>query len=489
MKEKLKYLTDILGATDIEIAKRAGLPKETMSRLRSGSRVLKKNSKQIAKLVEGIFAYAEDQSLLDRLRGAIDCSAVDETGIKTALLEWFFDEEAVLKQEIDKLPKKRKTRLKKDVDLLEPKNAEQDMASFGNRLKVLMQLAEISNAQLAEQTGTGEKYISRLRGSVEPPKTDVGMTREITACLMKRIVELGRLEALSDFMGIPVERLAAADGEAFVWNYLCWRGDYSSREAIRAFLEQIRGISHLTGLKLPEAETVLTEAECAREKSVSEQVAYYQGESGLQQAVLRFLADNGKEDQPELWLYSDQSMDWLRGEYALKWFVLMRECLKKGARIRIVHNIARELPEMLNAIGFWMPLYLSGQVEAYYCRKHPGERFSNTLFLGKNACIRGTGYIRDEAGCVYDYHTDKERLAFDQRTFEKLLQDSEPLLSIQHCPTHMSGQYQICNLNDIEICVGRKSVVINKLSEPFRSFVFFHELMIRAFKEYVGEWE
>ncbi len=85
MKEKLKYLTDILGATDIEIAKRADLPKETMSRLRSGSRVLKKNSGQIAKLVEGIYAFAADRHLLARLRGAIDCSAVDENGIKAAL--------------------------------------------------------------------------------------------------------------------------------------------------------------------------------------------------------------------------------------------------------------------------------------------------------------------------------------------------------------------------------------------------------------------
>lgn len=488
MKEKIKYLTDILGATDIEIANRAELPKETVSRLRSGSRVLKKNSKQIAKLVNGIYIYAADKGLIERLRRATDCSAVDEAGIKAGLLDWFFDDEAVFDLGLDKLPKKRKSKIQKSADTPLQNNTGKDMAVFGERLKALMQLAEVSNTQVAEQTGVEEKYISRLRGNTESPRIDVGVTREITACLMNRICELGKLNALSELIGIPMERLDSSDGIAFVWDYLCWRGDFSDREAIQVFLDQIRRISHNTELRLPEPEAILAEIS-ERETAMAEPISSYYGETGLQQAVLRFLADNIKGDKPELWLYSDQSMAWMQGEFAVKWFVLMRECLKKGARIRIVHNIARELPEMMSAINFWMPLYLSGQVEAYYCKKSPGERFANTLFLGKDACVRGICYFGDETACVYDYHTDTKRVEADRRLYEKLLQDSELLLSFHNCPTYMSGQYQICNLGDIEVCVGKKSVVINKLSEPFTSFVFFHELMIRAFKEYVGEWE
>ena len=62
MDEKLKFLIEILGATYTDIARRADLSKETVSRIKNGSRVLKKNSKQLARLIDGIYLYAADKA-------------------------------------------------------------------------------------------------------------------------------------------------------------------------------------------------------------------------------------------------------------------------------------------------------------------------------------------------------------------------------------------------------------------------------------------
>lgn len=486
MDEKLKFITAILGATDTEIAERAGLPKETMSRLRNGSRKLKKNSKQLAKLVNGIYDYANAHLQISRLRASINCSAEDEAGIKAKLSEWFLDGESPAESGLEKLPKHRRARRKSEL--------ERDLSSFGNRLKALMKLADISNAWLAEVVRVDDSYISRLRTNPSF-KTESQTVEKISECLAERIAACGKEMQLSKLTGIPEVILRQQGCQTYLRDFLLWRGDYSARGAIGEFLAYLRNVSKEVDMVLPTKEEVLWELEKTAEGAVHvdkdglHQTRIYVGRDGLQQAVLRFLADivNGRDK--EIYLYSDQSMQWMEGGFAAKWFVMMRECLQNGAKVRIIHNIDRKIPEMLKAIRLWLPLYMSGQVESHYSTQNPGERFSHCIFIGNTAMVAGACAAGSEEKCLYHYYTEREELQAGRDTFECLSANAERLFEFRSCPAHLSGQYHIYNLGDMEICIGRDNVIVNKLTEPYLSFEFRHTLMVRAFREYVGEKE
>lgn len=474
MDEKLKFITAVLGATDAEIADRAGLPKETLSRLRNGARKLKKNSKQLAKLVGGIYDYAHFHFLIERLRISIGCSAVDEVGIKARLLEWFLDGEKPEEITLEQLPKRRKPRRKSDL--------ETDLSTFGSRLKALMKLAELSNTRLAELAGVDDSYISRLRTNPSV-KAESQTVEKICTCLAERISAGGRESALSELTGIQEMILRSQGLQPYLRDFLLWTGDYTARGAIGEFLTYIRNVSKEMDMTLPTSEEVL------REVGKTPKRAAYIGREGLQQAVLRFFAEIVSGGDKEIFLYSDQSMQWMEGEFAAKWFVMMRECLRNGARVQIIHNIDRKIPEMLNAIRLWLPLYMSGQVESHYSTKSPGERFSHCIFIGNTAMVTGACTIGGEDRCLYHYHTEQEELEAGRDTFECLKSNAERLFEFRSHPAHLSGQYHIYNLGDVEICIGREKVIVNKLTEPYLSFEFGHTLVVRAFREYVGEKE
>lgn len=97
--------------------------------------------------------------------------------------------------------------------------------------------------------------------------------------------------------------------------------------------------------------------------------------------MLRFLSDAARLGG-ELWLYSDEPMGWLTDDPQFKanWAFLMLSCLKARVKIRILHNINRGVEEMVAAIRSWLPLYMSGLIEPYACRKPKDPRFFRTMF-------------------------------------------------------------------------------------------------------------
>ncbi len=101
-----------------------------------------------------------------------------------------------------------------------------------------------------------------------------------------------------------------------------------------------------------------------------EDPAFFYGNSGKREAVVRFLADLCADGQPHtLCLVSDEAMEWLQEDrvFRRQWGALLTRFLAQGGKITIIHTIDRDLGEMLVALREWIPLYLSGQILPYYC--------------------------------------------------------------------------------------------------------------------------
>ena len=180
-------------------------------------------------------------------------------------------------------------------------------------------------------------------------------------------------------------------------------------------------------------------------------------------------------------------MDWMDGEYRQVLSVLMAELIRRDVRIRIIHTVDRSMPELISAIEWWMPLYLSGKIVSYYCLPSAGERFSHTLFIRPGvACIAGTSAIGLENQAFYSYSTDKEITRLAEEAFDSLLKNSLPLIQIRECESGLSEDEDFIQTEHVMVKAAPQQVILRRTKPPYLMFTFTHPMICRAFGSYMS---
>ena len=407
--EKLDKILTLLDVTSGDFARFAGCDKSYISRMTSGARVPKKGGAGAWRIVDGIYASADEKGKTAGICQLISCEDQNSAdGIKSQIMAWLYGGEEVA----DKKSKAPKDKVPYRV--------------FGEKLNAVMELAEISNIRLGNLVNIDTSYISRFRNGLRSPKSNPRTMDAICTALLRRLGEQNRIKQLAALMKADPDALTDEE-EAFSlfhdWLYDTEKTDSSS--VIEKLLETIDTFSIDAKTPLPSFEEVAATVKC-------EDTVYF-GSTGLQNAVIRFLASVISGGGKELYLYSDQNMNWLTDPaFRLKWAALMLCCVQKGIKIHVIHNVDRDVSEMIEAIISWLPLYMSGMIRSYYCKKQKNPRFSNTIFLCPGvACIKGSNVIgtEDQNG-EYRYDTDTKILEMHQAAFHRLLADAKQLVRI-----------------------------------------------------------
>ena len=409
--ERLNKILTFLDVTSGDFARFAGCDKSYISRMTSGARVPKNGGPGAWRIVDGIYACADEKSKTAGICELISCKEQNSAdGIKAQIMAWLYDGEEVT----DKKSKPPKDKVPYRV--------------FGEKLDAVMELAEISNIRLGNLVNIDTSYISRFRGGLRSPKSNPRTMDAICTALLRRLGEQNKIKQLSVLMKVDPDALADEE-EAFSlfhdWLYDTEKTDSSS--VIEKLLENIDTFSMDAKMPLPSFEEV------AAEQTVKSKETVYFGSTGLQNAVIRFLGGVISGGGKELYLYSDQNMNWLTDPaFRMKWAALMLYCVQNGVKIHVIHNVDRDVSEMIEAIISWLPLYMSGMIRSYYCKKQKNSRFSNTIFLCPGvACIKGSNVIgtEDQNG-EYRYDTDPKLLDIHQTAFRGLLDDAKQLVRI-----------------------------------------------------------
>ena len=408
--QRLNELFQILNYPSYaELARRMGYKPSYISVLRSGRRVLTRGSQAAAKLAQNLMQAARDAEKTDAVRQWISCGPELTGDALAAEIEaWLTQGEPLRSGHTGR----------------RPNASAKDAVRLGGRLDIAMQLTGLSNAHLARLAAVDPSVISRYRNGRRIPDASHDVVRRISLALYRRAVDQGSLEDLSTLTGIPGENLLSeSQGPAVLQ---AWLMDPAAAEAavVEDFLSSLDGISP----------AVLSQPSVSVSPVPAEEAEVYPGISGLRAAVRRFLQTALDQDAKELWLYSDQSTDWMTADpaFALDWGTRMRACLHQGVRIKIIHTIDRGLEEMLSAIRNWLPLYMTGQIEGWYSPRSSGSRFCHTLFLAPGlACISAWHPSGAEDTALYHYHTRPEDLSEDLQRFQDLLSFAQPLIRIR----------------------------------------------------------
>ena len=407
--ERLNKILTLLDVTSGDFARFAGCDKSYISRMTSGARIPKNGGAGAWRIVDGIYSCADEKGKTAGICELISCKEQNSAdAIKAQIMAWLYGGEEVTD---------KKSKPPKDIV---------PYRVFGEKLNAVMELAEISNIRLGNLVNIDTSYISRFRNGLRSPKSNPRTMDAICTALLRRLGEQNRIKQLAALMKADPDALTDEE-EAFSlfhdWLYDTEKTDSSL--VIEKLLENIDTFSIDAKTPLPSFEEVAATVKC-------EDTVYF-GSTGLQNAVIRFLASVISGGGKELYLYSDQNMNWLTDPaFRLKWAALMLCCVQKGIKIHVIHNVDRDVSEMIEAIISWLPLYMSGMIRSYYCKKQKNSRFSNTIFLCPGvACIKGSNVIgtEDQSG-EYRYDTDPEILEIHQAAFRGLLDDAKQLVRI-----------------------------------------------------------
>ena len=359
--ERLNKIMKTVGAKTTDIAGIIGCDRSAVDRICKGSRVPKNGGKSALRFVSAIYSFADEHGKTKEVLNEIGCpAAFSAEQIKGEILRWLYDGE-----EPKKVPKEAPAAL-------------HSHDKFGHRFSAVLELAEFSNVRFGKLLNIDPSYISRFRNGLRTPVSNSKLTEEMCRVLYSRLKEQNRLSNLARLMNISPDNLLDDmnwEKELYAWLFLSEDSTVSS--FVVGMVDQIGSFS-ADIIKSP-----LPFKMAADKTALSDNQPLYHGMRGLQTAVIRFLGTVIERKEKDLYLFSDQNIDWITDDksFQIKWMSLMIQCVTSGVTIHINHNMERNLAEIGKAIQSWLPLYPSGQIESFYLDGQKNTNFSTTLFL------------------------------------------------------------------------------------------------------------
>jgi hypothetical protein len=163
----------------------------------------------------------------------------------------------------------------------------------------------------------------------------------------------------------------------------------------------------------------------------------YTGIKEMMQAELDFIkyAVLSKSNEDVI-LYSDMPIEEMSKdeEFPKKWMMGMALMIRKGLKLRMIHDVHRPLPEMLLGLEGWIPMYMTGQVSPYYLSDQTNQHFMHFLRSAGTAAISGEAIFGHHANGRYTVTRNKDDVAYYRQRAKDLLGRAKPLMQIYQAP-------------------------------------------------------
>lgn len=406
--EKCNVIFKVLNCSNADIARSCGIDPSLISRFRTGSRQPSVKSLQFNLLCKGIVNYAQLNGLLNKLQQECEMK-----GLKNP------------EEEINDYLAENKENHQSSIKNKSPLTDR----LFSEKLNVIMNKLNISNIRLARVLNIDSSLISRFRNGLRTPLKNKPMLESMCLYFYKIARQNELDQELYDLIGSNATKFENKDES--IKNLVKWFSDEDDQYnagIMDRFLEKLDNLSVFKIPDLPPLSSII------KPDTLQAQSNEYLGIDGIRQAVIRFLGTVAISQNPVIIkLYSEQSLHWLSDNPAFiqKWTALMYAVLLNKTPIKIIHNINRNLDEMLIGIEKWLPLYMSGLVEGFYRRSHSDPWFSHTLFVAPDtAAIFATHAIGTEDKGVYHYFDTPEQTAYYDKQMNNLLEHAKPLIRV-----------------------------------------------------------
>ena len=331
----------------------------------------------------------------------------------------------------------------------------EDLAHLGQNLNTLLRVLHMSIGKLCQDINYDASSISRFRnGSRQPPEPEQ-FAMAVAAHTARYYGAPEQLGILSALLGALPEQLEEESVRAaYIRDWLL--KDHRSGSSVEKFLEGLNDFHLEEYLKAVHFEQI-------KVPSVPFQLPGTRTYSGLKEMMegeLDFLKATvlSKSMEP-VTMFSDMPMEEMAKdpEFPKKWMLGMAMMLKKGLRIRQIHNLDRSFEEMMLGLESWIPMYMTGQISPYYLPKVQNDVFLHFLRVSGAASISGEAIAGHHEAGRYYFSKARDDVAYCQRRADALLEQAQPLMDIYR--RENAGALQAFLMADAQLSGPRKSVL------------------------------
>ncbi|MEJ5229966.1 MAG: helix-turn-helix transcriptional regulator [Pseudothermotoga sp.] len=301
---------------------------------------------------------------------------------------------------------------------------------FSQRLSLLKNVLGVSNAALAKALSVDPSLVSRWKNGTRTPSRNSQHIDQIASFFAQHAKKDYQKLAICEVIGIPAQNLEKESLKNIIKS---WLDSVSMPDTnlIDGFLNKV-GMFKTSPVHIQSDIASQSETEPTSGQKIECEIFY--GVEGKQRGVMKFLSFALRNSQPsELLLYSDEAIDWFAYDkaYLSRLGGTLITLAMKGWKIKMVHTVTRDITEMLAAIDFWLPLYMTGSVTPYYNPKYREHYFRRTLFvIPKIAAFTCTTLEKFEQQTVNFLITEKQIVELLTQEYERFLSTCRPLMEI-----------------------------------------------------------
>ena len=304
-----------------------------------------------------------------------------------------------------------------------------DKKMLRENFNALIEVMGLSVAKLCRCANYDPSAIFRFRRGERQPAEPEQFAAAVASYVSREMDGPAQREVAAALLGCAAEDLG--DRAAYCRRVQDWLlGSHAPREdSVSRFLTKldefdlnayIRSV-HFDELKVPVAPFQLPTSRS------------YSGLRQMMDSELDFMkaAVLSRSTEP-VFMYSDMPMTEMAQdlEFPKKWMFGMALLLKKGLRLQIIHNIDRNLPEMMLGLESFIPMYMTGQIEPYYFKAPQGGVFLHFLRVSGTAALTGEAVSGHHSEGRYYLTNNRAEVAYYRRRADALLENAKPLMEI-----------------------------------------------------------
>lgn len=308
---------------------------------------------------------------------------------------------------------------------------------YNERLDFLMKMTDTGNSTLGRAISFDPSYISKIRRGVRDVPGNGGFTESVCEYFAKRIADVKISSSICDVInnGEPLP----ADEDKRIKIVFQWLTEDD-----------------------PEGSSIIPRRSDPVRKSTSndtKDIKLFYGNEGKREAALLFLGGilENSDKIKTLLLFSNEDMVWMyeSSAFAAKWGTLLTGILRKGIVVKIIHTVQRNLNEMTEAVKKWMPLYVEGQIEPYYCPKLRDDIYRRSIFVAVDHSVMTSTSVGDlTEGMANMIFYDRNAVKAFEKEFNNYFALCKPLMKIRRNDLHkiipssmeklLDGEDRIC---------------------------------------------
>lgn len=441
--EKLKTIMNISNCSSSDIIDFTHIDPSLLSRYKSGKRIPRYHCKELDLIADSIAHYSRLNNKKEEVLELISSNSIhtpkSSASINEVIYNWFQEDDSKLAP-VRKYIKKQPNNLIKAYesenlyDIAEITTTNNDNILKGSKLisyklNMVLDALNISSAFLAMDLSLETELINNYRSGKKLLTDDKELLFSITNSLVNHIKSVYQLSVVLCMLGLSENSIHLDETEEIIPHLHNWLLNTDEESIPSMHTDCSQKISRFKLTNNPYSS--LPRLPRFDDFDYKTNQTFY-STNGIRQAIIRFLSYISSLDTPRnIYIYTDQNTDWLTqdSDFNKLWNYYIVDILAKGNKIKIIHSLEQNLTDILISIENWLPLYMSGLIEPYYCSSGCYDpRFSHTILAAEDLVSVSASYVTGTEGHArYNYSTDISEINYLIDQFYSLRSMSLPL--------------------------------------------------------------